>query len=157
MMMKKTILGFLLATLVFAGLASAQMKSLTYGEDYTTSDEVHLVTTVRVTPNRIDHYLAGIRQTWVPAMKIGQEMGLNAGHSIHVSELPLSGGFNVLLIAKFENMAQREKNNDPETAAEFNRRVEAKISEDENFEITEGYVKIRDITGEYLMRSVTLK
>ena len=155
--MKKTILGALLVVLAFAAAASAQMQSLTYGEDYTTSEEIQSVTTVRVTPNRIDHYLAGLKQTWVPAMKIGQEMGLNAGHAIYVSELPLSGQFNVALVVRFENMAQREKSNDPETAAEFQRRVEEKISEDQTFSITEGYVKIRDITGEYLMRSVLLK
>ncbi len=155
--MKKTILGVLLAVLVCAAAAPAQMQSLTYGEDYTTSEEVQLVTTVRVTPNRIAHYLAGLKQTWVPAMKIGQEMGLNAGHAIYVSDLPLSGDFNVALVVRFESMAQREKGNDPETAAEFQRKVEEKISEDETFEITEGYVKIRDITGGYLMRSVALK
>ena len=155
--MKKTALVVLVAALTLAPGLSAQMQSLTYGEDYTVSDEVQLVTTVRVAPNRIDHYLAGIEQTWVPAMKIGQEMGLNAGHAIYVSELPLSGDFNVALVSLFESMAQREKLNDPATAAEFQRRVEEKISEDENFQITEGYVKIRDINGEYLMREVTLK
>ena len=156
--MKKTIFGvLLLAVLAFSAAAPAQMQSLTYGEDYTTSEEVQAVTTVRVTPNRVDHYLAGLKQTWVPAMKIGQEMGLNAGHAIYVSELPLSGDFNVALVVFFENMAQREKANDPETAAEFQSKVEEKLSEDESFKITEGYVKIRDITGEYLMRSVTMK
>ena len=155
--MKTKIFGVLVAVLALAAAAPAQMPSLTYGEDYSISDEVQAVTTVRVTPNRIDHYLAGIKQTWVPAMKIGQEMGLNAGHAIYVSELPLSGDFNVALVVRFENMAQREKANDPTTAAEFQRKVEEKISEGESFEITEGYVKIRDITGEYLMRSVTLK
>lgn len=155
--MKKTILGVLLAVLAFAAAAPAQMQSLTYGEDYTTSEEVQLVTTVRVSPNRIGHYLAGIRQTWVPAMKIAQDMGLNAGHAIYVSELPLSGEFNVALVIRFENMAQREKGNDPAVAAELQRKVEEKISEDETFSITEGYVKIREITGEYLMRSVELK
>ena len=90
-------------------------------------------------------------------MKIGQEMGPNAGHAIYVSELPLSGDFNVALVVRFENMAQREKGRDPAIAAEFQHKVEEKISEDETFKITEGYVKIRDITGEYLMRSVELK
>ena len=61
--MKRTIFGILLATLVLAPVASAQMQSLTYGEDYTLSDEVQAVTTVRVSPNRVDHYLAGLSKT----------------------------------------------------------------------------------------------
>ena len=155
--MKKTMFGILLVSLVLAPAASAQMQSLTYGEDYTLSDEVQSVTTVSVAANRVEHYLAGLKQTWVPAMKIGQEMGLNTGHVIYVSELPLSGDFNVALVVHFESTEQREKANDPEVAAQFQSRVEEMISEDDTFKMTEGYVKIRDITGQYLMRSVTMK
>jgi len=155
--MNKTIFGILMVALVLAPAASAQMQSLTYGEDYTLSDEVQSVTTVSVTANRVEHYLAGLKKTWVPSMKIGQEMGLNTGHAIYVSELPLSGDFNVALVVRFENTEQREKANDPEIAAEFQSRVEEMISQDETFKMTEGYVKIRNITGEYLMRSVTMK
>ena len=90
-------------------------------------------------------------------MKIGQEMGLNTGYAIYVSELPLSGDFHVALVVRFENMAQREKARDPKIAAEFQSRVEEMISDDDTFKITEGYVKIRVITGQYLMRSVTMK
>jgi hypothetical protein len=154
--MKKTVFGILLLALVIAPAASAQMQSLTYGEDYTLSDEVQSVTTVSVSANRVEHYLAGLKKTWVPAMKIGQEMGLNTGHAIYVSELPLSGDFNVALVVRFENMAQREKGNDPEIAAEFQSKVEEMISDDETFKMTEGYVKIREITGEYLMRAVKM-
>ena len=153
--MKKSLLLFVLMASMCAGL-SAQMDSLTYGEDYTVGQLIQ-VTTVKVAPNRIQHYLAGISKTWVPAMQVGQEMGLNAGHTIWVSELADGGEFNITLVVSFDSMEQREKGNDPKIAAEFQRKVEQKISEDENFRMTEGYTQIREITGEYLMREVSMK
>ena len=147
---------------LFVGLAVtpcllAQPPSLTYGEDYTVGDEVHVVTTVKVAPNRIDHYLAGLAKSWVPANEVSREMGLIKGSSIWVSELPNGGDFNVVLVVAFENAAQRDKINDPATFAEFERKVEEKFSEQESFQVTEGYTQIREIVGEYLMREVTLK
>jgi len=155
--MKKAILLCALVGLVFAPGLSAQPASLTYGEDYTVSPEIHSVTMIKVAPNRIDHYLAGIERSWVRAMEIGREMGLNKGHVIYVSELPSSGDFNVVLLVMFENAAQREKLNDPQVAAAFDRKVEETMSEQESFEVTEGYTQIRDIVGEYMMREVKLK
>ena len=78
-------------------------------------------------------------------------------YNIYVSELPNSGDFNVLLVTTYENAAQRRLAEDPETSAEFQRRVEEKLSEAETFEITEGYTRIRDIVGQYLVRAVQLK
>ena len=112
---------------------------------------------VKVAPNRIDHYLAGLKESWVPGTEIAQEMGLNTGYSIFLSEIPESGLFNVTLVVNFENMAQREKGNDPEIAAELQRKTEEKLSEQESFKITEGYTQIRTIVDEQLMRVVTLK
>jgi hypothetical protein len=156
-MMRRAFLLGALVGLVFASGASAQMASLTYGEDYTVSQEVHSVTTIKVAPNRIDHYLAGLEQTWVPSLQISEEMGLSKGHAIYVSELPSSGDFNIVLVVVFENAAQREKGNDPALAAELERRVEEKLSEEKGFELTEGYAQIREIVGEHLLREITLK
>ncbi len=155
--MKKFFLFLLVLGVLGAGSLSAQMKALTYGSDYTVSDTVASVTTVKVSPNRIDHYLAGLQQTWVTATKIAQEHGLNSGHAIYVSEMPESGEFNVTLVVNFDSLAQREKGNDPAVALKLRAAVEKKISEDETFEYTEGYTGIRSITGEYLMRQVVFK
>jgi hypothetical protein len=150
------VLCVLVGFVVAPGLA-AQPASLTYGQDYTVSEEVHSVTTIRVAPNRIEQYLAGLRQGWVPGVEIAQEMGLNKGHAMYVSELPSSGEFNIVLVVVFENMAQREKGNDPAVAAELEKRVEEKISEQKSYELTEGYTQIREIVGEYLVREIELK
>jgi hypothetical protein len=155
--MKKASTCLAILVLMSAGGLLGQMDSLTFGEDYTLSAEVSEVTTVKVAPNRIDHYLAGLARSWVPAVMIGQEMGLNAGHAIYVSELPNSGDFNVVLVTRFESLAQREKSNDPKVAKALQEKVEAKLSEDDSFRITEGYTQIREIAAVTLMREVTLK
>jgi len=154
---QRAVLLALLGGLAVAPCLMAQPPSLTYGEDYTVGDQVHAVTTVKVAPNRIDHYLAGLARSWVPANEISREMGLIKDSSIWVSELPSSGDFNVVLVVVFENAAQREKINDPATFAEFERKVEEKFSEQESFQVTEGYTQIREIVGEYLLRQITLK
>lgn len=157
----KTKTQMLVLLALFVGLTvtpclTAQPASLTYGEDYTVG-EPHVVTTVKVAPNRIDNYLAGLAKSWVPANEISKEMGLIKGYTIWVSELPNGGDFNVVLVVAFESTAQRDKINDPATFAEFERKVSEKFSEQESFEVTEGYTKIRDIVGEYVLRQVTLK
>lgn len=155
--MKRTILLCMLTMFMFALTLAAQPAALNYGEDYTTSDQVTAFTTVKVAPNRIDHYLAGLKRSWVPAAEIAKEMGLSKSYAIYVSELAESGDFNVVLMTTFENAAQREKGSDLKTAAEFRKRVEQKMSQQQSFEVTEGYTKIRDIVGEYLLREVKIK
>ncbi len=155
--MKKALLLSALLVLGFVPMLAAQPASLNYGEDYTVGDEIHSVTTVRVAPNRIDQYLAGIKQSWVAAMELSEEMGLSKGHAIFVSELPNSGDFNIMLDVVYENAAQREKARDPKVATEFRQRMEQKLSEQKSFELTEGYADIRKITGDYLLREVKLK
>ena len=59
--MKKVLFLSGLLMLLSVGGLSAQMPSLTYGEDYTVSDEVYSVTTVKVSPNRIDPLSRSVR------------------------------------------------------------------------------------------------
>ncbi|MDX1530534.1 MAG: hypothetical protein R3362_03325 [Rhodothermales bacterium] len=155
--MKKSLLLALLSTSLLAPQVVAQPASLTYGEDYTYTGEVHEVTTVQVAPNRVDHYLAGLAESWVSGNEVAIEMGLMKDYKIYVSELANSGDFNVMLVSIYESAAQRHRFEDPDTYAEFEGRVEERLSEEESFEITEGYTRIRDIVGQYLMREVELE
>lgn len=155
--MNRFLLLALLLTILSAPQALAQPASLDYGEDFTLAGEVHSVVTVKVAPNRINHYLAGLQRGWVSGAEIGIEMGLMKDYKIYISELPNGGDFNVMLVTIYENAAQRNRLDDPATSAEYDRKVEARISEQESFEITEGYTQIREIVGDYLMREVELK
>lgn len=155
--MKQPLIFVTIALLALAVPAEAQPPSMTYGEDYTFDGEVHNISTVKVAPNRIGHYLAGLSRSWVMANEVAMEMGLMEDYGIYVSELPNGGDFNVMLVTTFENAAQRSLLDDADRAAEFNRRVEERLSESETFEITEGYTQIRSIVGDYLMREVQME
>lgn len=155
--MRNPLLVTLLAALAFAPQVLAQPASLTYGEDYTVSNEVHSISTVKVEANRVDHYLAGLSRGWIPGNELSIEMGMLKDYKIYVSELENSGHFNVMLVRVFENAAQRSMLQDPDRMAAFRERMEAILSEAESFQITEGYTQIREINGEYLMREVVME
>ena len=49
--------------LFFAASANADLEPW---KDYEASDEVYLVTTIKVDSNMEDAYLEGLRETWIP-------------------------------------------------------------------------------------------
>jgi len=132
--------------------ASAQLK---YGKDYTTTDSFSSVTTVKVDANMIEHYLEGLKQTWVTGNEVAKELGQIESWDIYVSQLPLSGEFNVVLIVRFTDMAQYEKGRNDYAA--FEEAWLKKISEEKRDKIVKSYPGIRNIVGEYLLRKVELK
>ncbi len=102
-----------------------------------------------------DTYLEGLKKTWVASSEIAKKLGQIEDYHIYRSDLPESGSFNLLLIVKF-------KNNDamaPHTAryAAFMK----EWGEERNKKTTDTaqheYPKLREVTGEYNMREITLK
>ena len=90
------------AAALFAAPAAAQLEPY---RDYTVSDSVASVTTVKVDANRIDDYLEGIRATWVASNEAARQLGQLESYSVFVSDLPNSGDFNVVLVVRFANTA----------------------------------------------------
>ena len=124
-------------------------------KDYTVSDAVWAVTTIKVYSNMEDAYLEGLKKTWVASSEIAKKLGQIEDYHIYRSDLPESGSFNLLLIVKF-------KNND--AMAPNKARYEAFMKEwgeERNKKTTDTaqheYPKLREITGEYNMREITLK
>jgi hypothetical protein len=124
-------------------------------KDYTVSDSVWAVTTIKVYSNMEDAYLEGLKKTWVASSEIAKKLGQIEDYHIYRSDLPESGSFNLLLIVKF-------KNND--AMAPNKARYEAFMKEwgeERNKKTTDTaqheYPKLREITGEYNMREITLK
>lgn len=140
------------AAFVFSGAALADLEPF---EDYDVSDAVWSITTVKVDPNMGDAYLEGLANTWVAGNKVAQELGHIESWNIFRSALPQSGDFNLLLVVKFADTADLAPNK--ERYAEFME----KWGEDRAKESTEfaqkNYPGMREITGEYLMREITLK
>jgi hypothetical protein len=144
----------LTAVLVFAfsGVAFADLEPY---KDYEVSDAVWSVTTVRVHPNMDDAYLEGLKNTWATGNKVAKDLGQIESWSIFRSDLPQSGEFNLLLIVKFANTADLAPNKE---------RYEAfmkAFGEERNEETTEyaqkNYPGMRELTGQYYLREITLK
>lgn len=144
----KHLLAFACA-LAVATPAAAQLEPY---KDYEVSDAVMNVATVKVKENMIEDYLQGIRQTWVNSNEIARKMGHLASYDVYVSDLPSSGEFNVLLVARFANTSDLAPNK-----ARYEAFMKAWGKENEaanRATSTTVYPNIREITGEYLMRQV---
>jgi hypothetical protein len=141
-----------LALLFGPAIAFADLDPWT---DYQPSDAVWSVTTVRVHPNMDDAYLEGIAKTWATSNEAAKKLGQIEEYKIYRSDLPQSGDFNLLLVVKFA---------DTESLAPNKARYDAFMKEygkqqaDETSDYAqENYPAMREITGQYLMREITLK
>lgn len=144
----------LLTGIVLLCFAGAALADLEPWKDYELSDGVTNVTTVKVDSNMIDKYLEGLSKTWAPAQKIRKELGHIEGYWIHVSQLENSGDFNVVLGIDFSSAADMQP--DKARYDAFTKKwgeENQKLSD----EIVLTYPGIREIVGEYMMRSVTFK
>lgn len=135
----------------FAGIASADLEPWT---DYEVSEGVSNVTTIKVDSNMIDKYLEGLRDTWVPANEVAKELGQIEDYGIYVSQLPNGGEFNVVLVVEYASSADMQPDK-----AEYEAFMKAwgKENQEKSDKIVVTYPDIRTITGEYLLREVTMK
>ncbi len=136
-------------------LTSTAWADLTPWTDYEPSAAIWQVTTVKVHPNMGDAYLEGLRDTWVASNEVAKGLGQIEDYWIYRSDLPQSGDFNLLLVVKFAN---------DEALAPNKARYEAFMKEwgeKRNKETTDfaqkNYPGMREITGMYQMREITLK
>jgi len=78
-------LGFAVA---FSAPVSAQLKPY---QDYTVSDSVSNVSTIKVKENMVEDYLQGIRNTWAASNAVAKRLGHMMDYKVYVSDLPNSG------------------------------------------------------------------
>jgi ABC-type branched-subunit amino acid transport system substrate-binding protein len=101
-----------------------------------------------------DDYLEGLKETWVASNKVAVELGQIESFSIFRSQLQQSGDVNLFLVTKFADSSQLEPNK--EEYAKF-MKAWGEANEDRTREITKNYPAMRQITGEYLVREITIK
>jgi hypothetical protein len=144
----------LLATLFLSLFTTTALAQLDPFTDYDISDEVWTITLVQVDPNLGDDYLEGLRDTWVAANKVAMELGQISGFKILRSQLPQSGHANLFLMVKYPNSDALDPNRE-----EYDKFMKAwgEANEAKTREITKNYPAMRKITGEYLVREITLK
>ena len=130
--------------------ATAQLKPY---QDYTVSDSVSNVSTIKVKENMVEDYLQGIRNTWVASNAVAKQLGQMKDYHVYVSDLPNSGEFNVMLVATFANTSDLAPNKARYEA--FMRAWGTQHETATRTTTTTVYPNLRNITGEYLMREVT--
>jgi len=123
--------------------------------DYTPSKEVWNVTMVKVNPNRIDDYLAGLKQTWASGCEIGKKQGTVLDCQIYLSETAANRDFNMMLVMKFPSAAVSDPN--PELFKSFQAEMRAKLAQDKQDALVEGYEELRTFAGEQSFRRIDFK
>ena len=148
----KLALGGAAAAVLAASIAIADLEPW---KDYTVSDTVWSVTTIRVDPNMDDAYLEGIEKTWAAGNEVAKKLGQIKDYAIYRSELPQSGEFNLLLVIEFEKASDLEPNE-----KRYNDFIEewGKANADASTDFAqENYPAMREITGQYRMRKIELQ
>ncbi|PCH97510.1 MAG: hypothetical protein COB83_02070 [Gammaproteobacteria bacterium] len=123
-------------------------------EDYDLGTEIIAMTTVKIDANMGDVYLAGLRESWVKAVKIQKELGYIKNWKIYGSDLSVSGDFNMLLVVTFNSAADMEPSK--KKYAAFMKKWSKKDQKKSN-EISAKYPEVRTLTGEYRFREIILK
>ena len=77
----------MLATIAIAFASTAARADLEIYKDYTVSDAVWAVTTIKVKSNMGDAYLEGLKKTWVPGNEISKSLGQIEDYWIYGSDL----------------------------------------------------------------------
>ena len=144
----------LLTALLFSFISTTAMAQLEPWTDYDVSDQLWNITMVKVDPNMGDDYLEGIRDTWVASNKIAKELGQIEDFHIFQSQLSESGSANLFLVVKYANSDQLDPNRQ-----EYDKFMKAwgDANVAKSREITKNYPAMREITGEYLVREITIK
>jgi hypothetical protein len=144
---------YLLASALVVSLSAPAAAQLKPYEDYTVSDSVSNVSTIKVSENMVEDYLQGIQQTWVASNEVAKRLGQMQDYHVYVSDLPNSGEFNVMLVATFANTSDLAPNKARYEA--FMREWGTANEAATRATSTTVYPNLREITGEYLMREVT--
>ena len=138
--------------LLVAFTANADLEPWT---DYEASEEVYLVTTVKVDSNMEDAYLEGLRATWIPGNELSMKLGQIKDYAIYRSQLSESGDFNLILVVTLSSASDMQPSKDRYDA--FMKEMGKKASDESTEYAQKNYPAMREITGTYMMRKITIK
>lgn len=144
-----------LACALLVGSTAAQ-ADLEPFKDYDTSAAVWSVTTIRVDANMGDAYLEGLAKTWVATNEISKKLGQIEEYHIYRSDLPAGGDFNMMLVVKFKDANAAAQPNKAQYDA-FMKEIGKEKSDEVTQYSQKNYPAMREITGDYFMREITLK
>lgn len=144
----------LITALLLSFISTTAMAQLEPWTDYDVSDQLWNITMIKVDPNMDDDYLEGIRDTWVASNKVAKELGQIEDFHIYRSQVSESGDANLFLVVKYANSDQLDPNRQ-----EYDKFMKAwgEANVSKSREISKNYPAMRKITGEYLVREITIK
>lgn len=144
-----------IAVLAASMLAAISPASAEIYKDYEPSKEVWNVAFVKVKANKVDDYLMGLKQTWIPSCEEGKKAGVTLECSVFVSESIQNRDFNMMLVIKQPSAAV----NDPDAAryAKITAALEARLAEAQRDKIVENYETMRSFFGDQDFRRVNWK
>ena len=148
--MRRTILATFAAVLISVS-TSAEFRQF---EDYTLSDEITHMSTIKVDAGKGEQYLEGLAQTWIESSQVAKDLGQIKDFAVYVSRLPESGDFNVVTIItlnKMQDWVVTKKQN-----AAFMKKWGEKRRK-ASTETAKSYPELRTITGEYLFSRLEVK
>ncbi|WP_300420260.1 hypothetical protein [uncultured Hyphomonas sp.] len=132
--------------------AQAQLEPFT---DYEISDAVWEIGTIKVKTNAGDHYLEGLKATWVRGAEISKELGYIEDYSIYSSITPESGDFNLLLVTKYASLADMAPSKEKYEA--IMDALGQEQADADSKRALETYPELREITGSYIVHEIDLK
>jgi hypothetical protein len=139
---------------LLALFASSALAQLEVYKDYDIGKKVYSMTTVKVAPNMMDDYLEGLRETWVTSNEVGKKLGQLEDYAIYQSQVGASGDFNLVLVITYASSADLEPN---EAAYKAFMKAWGDKMQEKTREISKNYPAMREITGEYRLREITMK
>ena len=145
----------IVSAVVLLGLSATASADLEPFTDYEASEEVYLVTTVKVDSNMEDAYLEGLRATWVPGQEAAKELGQIVDYAIYRSQLSEAGDFNLILVITLSSAADMQPSKERYDA--FMEKVGKEASDESTAFAQKNYPAMREITGNYMMRKITVK
>jgi DNA polymerase III delta prime subunit len=143
-----------LAASAFA-LATPAVAQMVPFEDYEASDAVYEMVTVDIEPGEFETYLENLKNTWVAANEVAKRLGHIEDYAIYSNTNGAGDDFDLLLVIKYASTADLTPSR--ERYLEF---MEAwgNQNEDSNQRtVREVYNKIRELTGQWHVREITLK
>ena len=146
--------GLIAVLALLLGFSTMAKERLEVYEDYDLGKEIISMTTVRIDPNMGDVYLAGLRESWVKAVRIQKELGFIKDWKIYSSDLSVSGDFNMVLMVFFDSAADIEPSK--KRYAAFMKQW-GEENQKKSFKISAKYPEVRTLTGEYRLREIIMK
>lgn len=150
--MKRIVSLLLIALSIGLTPAQAQLEPFT---DYEISEAVWEIGTIKVKTNAGDHYLEGLKETWVRGVEISKELGHVEDYAIYSSITPESGDFNLLLVTKYASLADMAPSKAKYDA--FMSALGQEAADAGSKRALETYPELREITGSYIVHEIDLK